>query len=130
MSPVHIFLVENDLHWRDRLWSSISVHPDLQMVGAVCSKEEALDHFFYADVVIIDSEIEGIHMEGLRLAKEMNRLQASRIILLTDRYDIDAMLDGMLAGVSRFVSKSDYQELPRIIREVSARRIESDLSTA
>lgn len=125
MSTVHIFLVENDLQWRDRLWVTLSMHPDLQMLGAVCSREEAMEQFMQADVVIMDSEIEGSYQESMRLAKDMNRLSPANIIMMTDRYDMDSMLDGMLAGVKRFVSKANYSDLPRVIREISTKRAES-----
>jgi len=130
MSTIGIFLVESDFEWRDRIWSYLSQQPDMHMIGAVCTKEEALDQFQYADLILMDSHIEGISMEGIRIAKEMKAIKPSRVIMMTDHTDLDTMLDGLLAGVNRFVSKQNLSDIPRIVRQIMVKHSQSDISAS
>lgn len=126
---IGILLVESNFEWRDRIWSYLSHQEGMHMIGAVCSKEEALDQFQDADLIIVNNEIEGSRVEGLSIARAIKQIQPAKIILMTEHTDLDTMLEGLLAGVSRFVSQENFRDIPRIIRQITTNHAESDLST-
>lgn len=119
---IRVLVVDDHPVVREGLVAVLEDHPDLQVIGAVGSAEEALTLAAQArpDVVLLDLELPG--MNGV---DAIPRLVASapdaRVIILT-AYDTDERVLGAInAGAQGYLLKgAAADEIIRAIREVHA----------
>jgi NarL family two-component system response regulator LiaR len=118
MKTTRILLVEQDRVWKDFIQQHLSHQDDFHIIGCAVTKEKALEQFKNADLVLMDINLTGDKYEGIQLAVEMNQLKPTKIIMLTELEDKEIILEAFSAGVTHYIPKSSYRELPHVIRTV------------
>ena len=113
---------ESDMRALVRTW--LELEGGYEVVAEAVDGQEALVAYDRLnapptpDVVILDSRMPGL--SGIDVAEEMlRRVPRQRIVLFTAFADDALVRRAADIGVRRVISKSDYAELPRIIRTIS-----------
>jgi two-component system, NarL family, response regulator NreC len=119
MNPIRVLLVDDHQLLRSGIAALLQTQPDLCVVGAVGSAEEALAELsaLTPDVVVTDLTMGGIGgLEGTRwLAGD-----GVRIVVLTVHSEEESLLAALEAGASGYVTKaSGEEELFEAIRTVA-----------
>ena len=118
--PVTVFAVEDDARQLRALHKLLEARPELKLVGAASSGEQALRDLPAADpdVVLMDLELPG--MNGIEATRAV-RARSSRpeILVLTSYEDEDHVFEAMRAGASGYVVKgASASKLAEAIAEV------------
>src|SRR5688500_3773153 len=104
--PVRVLIVDDHRAFGESLQIAISTRTDMECVGVAGSVPEALELVAAhpPDVVLMDVELPGIDgIEGTRLVLE--RVPASRVLILTAHAELDLMTRAADAGASGFLAK-------------------------
>lgn len=125
MSPIRVWIVEDDPDWLRGLASYIGGQPDMTVALAADEPEtvrRALSEGLpEADVVLMDIMLHG-HPAGIELAEETARLTGARVIMLTSMEEKEFIFRSFQAGAIDYQIKADYESLPQAIRSAFARR--------
>jgi two-component system, NarL family, response regulator NreC len=119
MTPIRILVVDDHLLFRAGIAALLHTEPDLAVVGAVGSAEEALDLLATAepDVVLMD-----ISMSGLGGLEGTRRLVAegtgARVVVLTVHPEEEWLVAALEAGASSYVTKESAEE--RLLEAIRA----------
>jgi NarL family two-component system response regulator LiaR len=118
-----ILIVDDEADMRALVRTWLELEGDYEVVAEAVDGREALvvydrlDAPPTPDVVILDSRMPG--PSGIEVAEEMlRRVPSQRIVLFTAYADDDLVDRAADIGVRRVISKSDYADLPRVIRAV------------
>lgn len=118
---IGILLVEDDPVWRTMLTKFLDQEPDMRVLAAAASKEEAIAFCANnkADVVLMDIHLAGGNSDGIEATLELSLMGcAAKIIALTTLNNEDVVIDAFTAGALQFISKSDFRTIPDVIRSV------------
>ncbi|NIK71513.1 response regulator transcription factor [Paenibacillus sp. BK033] len=118
MSTIKIFLVEDDPDWIRAMSAYLNSEPDLEVAGFATSSREALEKAQQLDfdVVLLDIQLTDYQEEGIHTAIELNDIHPARIIMLTSMKDESIIMQAFTAGAVNYVEKTNYKELPHVIR--------------
>ncbi len=123
MAPISVLAVDDHQVFADALAVRLSVEPDLDPVTVAYSVAEASSRLSRTpvDVVILDYSLgDGT---GTELAERLQQLSpSSRVIILTAAQSIEAVVDGLSAGVRAWLPKTVDTALPRQRHPRRARR--------
>jgi DNA-binding NarL/FixJ family response regulator len=122
MAPISVLAVDDHQVFADALAMRLSVERDLDPVTVAYSVAEAASRLSRApvDVVILDYSLgDGT---GTELAERLQQLSPkARVIILTASQSIEAVVDGLSAGVRAWLPKTvDTAHLVDVIRGVHA----------
>ncbi|MEK3884548.1 response regulator transcription factor [Paenibacillus sp. PL2-23] len=116
--PIKVLIVEDDPDWIKAMTSYLNREPDMLVVGAAVTSEEALRlaEALSFDVVLMDIQLTKGGFEGIYTAMEIHDIRPAKIIMLTSVTDEEVMTQAFTAGAVNYVEKTRYQELPSAIR--------------
>jgi DNA-binding NarL/FixJ family response regulator len=122
VASISILAVDDHQVFADALQARLSVERDLDPVSVAYSVAEASSRLSRTpvDVAILDYTLgDGT---GTALAEHLRQLSPStRVVILTAVQSIDAVVDGLVAGVRAWLPKTvDMAHLVRVIRGVHA----------
>ncbi|GBF74482.1 DNA-binding response regulator [Paenibacillus sp. 598K] len=115
---IRVFMVEDDPDWIKSVTAFLNHEPDLLVVGAAASEEEALrlaEGLDY-DVVLMDIQLTPSGREGIYAAMRIHELRPVPIIMLSSLTDSDAIMQSFTAGAANYLDKTRFVELPQTIR--------------
>ncbi|WP_167690378.1 response regulator transcription factor [Paenibacillus athensensis] len=116
---IKVLLVDDEEFWRNALTEYLQAEPDLVVIGAVATKEEALQivQLIDIDVAIVDVMLTAYQHDGLEAAGDMIRLKpATKVIVLTSMSEGDIIIDTFALGAVNFIEKTAYKDLPEAVR--------------
>jgi NarL family two-component system response regulator LiaR len=113
-----VLIVEDDPDWIKAITSFLNREPDMLVVGAATTTDEALKlaGTLTFDVVLMDIQLNGSGHDGIYTAMELHDIHPAKIIMLTSLTDETAMTRSFTAGAVNFIEKTRYKELPAAIR--------------
>ncbi|MBZ5752608.1 MULTISPECIES: response regulator transcription factor [Metabacillus] len=118
---IKVLLVEDDPFWRETLVNDLNQENDIEMVGIALTQEEAVAavHTQDIDVILMDINLTGNHLDGLEATREISRYQKGqiKIIMLTSFYEKDIILDSFRKGAVNYITKHNYQDIVNAIRD-------------
>jgi DNA-binding NarL/FixJ family response regulator len=121
MSEISVIVVDDHPFFRQGVVDSLSLEPDIRMVGQAATGEEALEliHSLYPQVAVVDINLPGIN--GLQVTHQVIAEKIpTRIILLTGYDDSEQILHAAIAGAAGYCAKDiEPRHLTTIIRHVS-----------
>lgn len=118
MDNIRIVIVEDDLIFQKAIISFINKQPDMIIVGAVSTKNDAiyLAKSLEIDLILMDINLNGNECDGVIAAMEILQFSEAKIIMLTGIEDTATIMDSFTAGAVHYILKENYLEIPNIIR--------------
>ena len=121
MKQITIVVVADHPLFRQGVVDSLSLEPDMSVVGQSANGDEALTMIraLRPNVAVLDVNLPGMNGQQITHQVTQDKLP-TRILLMTGYDDVEQAIHAALAGASAYCSKSlQPQILPRIIREVA-----------
>ncbi|WP_165822464.1 response regulator transcription factor [Paenibacillus montanisoli] len=122
--PIKVLLVEDDPFWRERLAEDLSKEPDIAVVMAAATKEEALQagNSMDIDVVLMDINLTENQLDGLEITRELTLASkaAVKIIMLTSLTEREVIIKSFQNGAVNYINKSNFEDIAVAIREASS----------
>ena len=123
---IKILLVEDDSFWRETLETDLNQENDLEVVSVALTREEAVIAVksLDIDVILMDINLTGHNLDGLDATKEISRfLQGQiKIIILTSFSEKEVILDSFRKGAVNYLTKNNYQDIVKAIRDAYANK--------
>ncbi|WP_068775918.1 response regulator transcription factor [Paenibacillus sp. FJAT-26967] len=118
MSHIKVLLVEDDPDWIKAMTAFLNREPDILIVGAASSPEEAirLAGTLVFDVVLMDIHLTEMGLDGIYTAIEIHEIHPAKIIMLTSVNDEEVIRQAFTAGAVNYIDKTRFAELPHAIR--------------
>ncbi|MEF3302912.1 response regulator transcription factor [Paenibacillus sp. GYB003] len=118
MNPIKLFLVEDDPDWVKAMTAFLNKEPDMLVVGAAASREEAvrMAGTLEFDVALLDICLTPGKLDGIYAAAELLDVREAKVIMLTSLDEETVVTQAFTAGAVQYVAKSDYRLLPQTIR--------------
>ena len=116
---IGVLIVEDDPVWRMMLTRFINFEPDLHVLQAVATKEEAIAYCTRntVDLVLMNINMSGRNLDGIEAILELNLMGIdAKIIALSSYNHEQIILDAFTAGAMHYVSKTEYRKIPEFIR--------------
>jgi DNA-binding NarL/FixJ family response regulator len=117
---VHILLVEDSEPFFDFVTSTLSLHPDLQVVGEAQNGLDAVEkaEALQPDVILLDVGLPGLN--GIAAAHQIRKLVPdAKIIFLTQESSPDVVAEAFRLGAWGYVIKVHAsKDLPRALDAV------------
>ena len=124
MTPIRLFMVEDDWMCREALQSVIQQAAFIEMVGSAADGEKALSRIplLQPDVVLMDIRLSG-EISGIDATALLTRACPQvKVIILTNSQDEERLHAAIQAGAAGFLLKSEIHDpavILRAIREVN-----------
>lgn len=119
---IRLLCVDDHRLVRDGIVGIINRQPDMMVVAAGGSGEEAVELYrtYQPDVTLMDVRLDG--MGGLEATRQIKRMApAARIIMLTVHWGDEDIFQAFEAGAATYVHKNALSDdLLRVIRQVHA----------
>jgi DNA-binding NarL/FixJ family response regulator len=122
---IRVGIIEDDLLFLHALSGFLKQQEEIVIVGSASDIQSAIRfgiHKEEMDVLLVDCCLEQSVYDGIRVIQEIREQRKGaplKYIFLTSVEDHDVILKSYAAGASRYILKSDYQELVSVIRNVS-----------
>jgi DNA-binding NarL/FixJ family response regulator len=118
MSPIKVFLVDDDPEWLAMMKVFLGSFPDITVVGVAATRNEAVSmaQALEMDVILMDINLTETRYDGIYAAAEICRHKAVKILMLTSLNEEDVILNSFIAGAVNYIPKSRYPEIPEAIR--------------
>ncbi|TNJ64220.1 response regulator transcription factor [Paenibacillus hemerocallicola] len=118
---IRVMLVEDDPFWRERLTEDLGKEPDIEVVAAAATGQEALEAAatIGMDVVLMDINLSENRLDGLDATKELMLARQSelKIIILTSLTEKEIIVKAFQNGAVNYIGKSNFHHITRAIRE-------------
>ncbi len=120
MNLIKVLIVEDDPDWIKALTFFLNREEDICIIGSTSDKENAVQMVksIEIDIVLMDMVLGENQYGGICITEELARLNKAKIIVLSSVSSKDIIAKCLTAGAVRFVNKTDYRELPSILRSV------------
>lgn len=122
MNKISLLIIDDHPLFRQGVVDSLSLEPDMRVVGQAASGEEALDliRSLHPTVAVLDVNLPGINGQQITHLVTQEKLP-SRIVLMTGYDDIQQAIHAAMAGAAAYCAKDiEPQILMRTIRDVAA----------
>ncbi|WP_034670472.1 response regulator transcription factor [Ectobacillus panaciterrae] len=123
-SIIKVMLVEDDEFWRQQLSLDLNKEEDIQVVKAAATKQEALEAFqtMEIDVILMDINLTENQLDGLEATRDisMNKELKTKVIMLTSLTDKEIILKSFQSGAINYITKSNFRDIVKAIREAYA----------
>jgi two-component system, NarL family, response regulator DevR len=118
MSQIKVFLVDDDPEWLAMMKIFLGSFPDITVVGAAATRNEAVSmaQVLDMDVILMDIILTETRYDGIFAAAEICRHKEVKILMLTALNEEDMILNSFIAGAVNYFPKSRYPEIPEAIR--------------
>lgn len=118
MNPIKLLLVEDDPDWVKAMTAFLNREPDLLVVGAAADADEALAaaRALPFDAVLMDIQLSGSRLDGIRTAIELLEIRPAKILMLTSLGDERHITESFTAGAVNYIEKSHFRDIPQAIR--------------
>ncbi|WP_010269117.1 response regulator transcription factor [Paenibacillus senegalensis] len=116
---IQVLLVEDDPDWVDAVRQYLQRESDIEVAGTACSPEEALrlSTRLVFDIALLDIQLTPGKTDGIDLALQLAESHPSaKLIMLTSLSEEQTIQQAFTAGALQYVLKSQFRELPYIIR--------------
>jgi NarL family two-component system response regulator LiaR len=120
MNEIKVALVDDDSGWIKAMISFLNNEDDMRVVGTAVNPDDsiALAKTIDIDVFLIDVDLGINRLNGIKVAAKIMEISECKIVILTCLKDEDIVTDAFAVGVVQFVSKENFLEIPKVIREV------------
>jgi DNA-binding NarL/FixJ family response regulator len=117
MDNIRLLIVEDDKDWLRGLTSYLAMQPDIKVVAAAATGDEALGALAdnEIDVVLMDIMLAS-SMEGIWLTSQITASTSVRVIMLTSMEEKELIFEAFQAGAVDYHIKSEYTSIPAAIR--------------
>ncbi|MHA6480915.1 response regulator [Paenibacillus sp. strain BS8-2] len=117
-NPIRVLIVEDDSDWIKAITSFLNREPDMLVVGAATTHDEALmlARTLTFDVALMDIQLSGSGYEGIYTTLELHDIHPAKIIMLTSVTEETIMMQAFTAGAVNYIEKTRFKELPQAIR--------------
>jgi len=124
LRKIKILLVEDDPGWKETVSYFLDREPDLFLVGAAQTKEDAVSlvRMLDIDVVLINAMLNGTGTDSLEAALEINSIKPIKMMMVTFTDQKQLALEAFANGVINFIVKAHEEEIPAAIRAVYGNR--------
>jgi DNA-binding NarL/FixJ family response regulator len=122
MNKISLLIVDDHPLFRQGVVDSLSLEPDMRVVGQAAGGEEALDliRSLHPTVAVVDVNLPGINGQQITHLVTQEKLP-SRVVLMTGYDDIQQAIHAAMAGAAAYCAKDiEPQILMRTIRDVAA----------
>lgn len=118
MEKIRVLFVEDDPNWKDMVSYYMDKKPDLNLVGTVRNKEDAvrLVQMLEIDVVVMDAALNGTGVECVEAVLEINSIKPSKMIMVTFTDQQELILEAFANGVTNYIVKAHAEEIPDTVR--------------
>ncbi|GGA03554.1 DNA-binding response regulator [Paenibacillus marchantiophytorum] len=118
MASLNILIVEDDPVWLKCISDYLERETDMKGSHRASSREEAIQicREVYPDVVLMDIHLSDGKFDGIDAVLEIKTIIETKIIMLTSFTDKEMIINSFAAGAVSYVAKSDYKQLPSVIR--------------
>ncbi|RPK03266.1 hypothetical protein BSBH6_02740 [Bacillus subtilis] len=125
MDKIRLMIVEDDAVWMKCISELVQKETDIIVVSQAFTKEEALQiDSPDVDVVLMDLTLsEGEELGGLHLSRELNEKGFEKIIMLTSWDEPAVILESFDIGVTNYINKTSYKDIPKAIREAYSDKV-------
>ncbi|KJJ41465.1 LuxR family transcriptional regulator [Bacillus subtilis] len=125
MDKIRLMIVEDDAVWMKCISELVQKETDIIVVSQAFTKEEALQiDSPDVDVVLMDLTLsEDEELGGLHLSRELNEKGFEKIIMLTSWDEPAVILESFDIGVTNYINKTSYKDIPKAIREAYSDKV-------
>jgi NarL family two-component system response regulator LiaR len=118
MNQIRVLLVEHDPVWQMQVKTCLCNEPDLMLLGAVGTKEEALQivRTLQVDVVVMAVLLSEDEPVGIEAALEIGRQDKTKIIMLSVVQQERIIVEAFGHHACNYVHKSHLADIPEAIR--------------
>lgn len=118
MDKIRIGLIEDDSGWLKAMVNFLNNEDDIIIVGTAMNKNDGINlaRNLQIDVFLIDVILNENNYDGIYVAAEILEATRCKIIMLSCVKDEKIVADCFAAGAVHFISKEDYEDIPKIIR--------------
>ncbi len=120
MSKIKILLVEDDPDYLKVMSNFLNREEDLVVVATASDKDTAitLSKTLDLDIILMDINLSGNKYDGIIAAADINQFKKVKIVMLSSMVETDIITHSFTAGAVNYISKNNYQEIPKVLREI------------
>lgn len=124
MDRIKIAIVEDDIDWLKMMIAFLNEEKEFMIVGTATNKNEAIQLAKAVDIdlIIMDINLSGNKTDGIQTAAELRGFCTAKIIMLSVFDESDLIIDSFAVGAVSFLPKNKFQNLPILIKEVTAQK--------
>src|SRR5690554_1997543 len=118
MNQIRVFIIEDDMVWLKGLSEFLLENADLHIVGTAYNQAQALEQLTHieVDVLLMDIMLDQSKLDGIELAFQLICLTSAKIIMLTSLSEERFIVEAFSAGVTNYIQKFNFKEIPDAIR--------------
>lgn len=117
---IRIALIEDDLGWLKAMVSFLNNEDDILIVGTAMNKKDGINlaKNLQVDIFLVDINLMENKYDGIYAAVEILEATQCKIIMLSCVKDEKIVADSFAVGAVHFISKEDYEDIPKVIRTI------------
>ena len=117
---IRIALIEDDSGWLKAMVSFLNNEDDIIIVGTAMNKNDGINlaKNLQIDIFLVDINLKENEYDGIYAAVEILEATQCKIIMLSCIKDEKLVADSFAAGAVHFISKEDYEDIPKVIRTI------------
>lgn len=117
---IRIALIEDDLGWLKAMVSFLNNEEDFIIVGTAMNKNDGINlaKNLQVDIFLVDINLMENKYDGIYAAAEILEATQCKIIMLSCVKDENIVADSFAVGAVQFISKEDYEDIPKVIRRI------------
>ena len=119
-NKIRIALIDDDLGWLKAMVSFLNNEDDIIIVGTAMNKKDGINlaKNLQVDIFLVDINLTQNKYDGIYAAAEILESVQCKIIMLSCVKDDKTVADSFAAGAVEFISKEDYEDIPKVIRKI------------
>jgi len=120
MNKINIAIIEDDSGWLKAMISFLNNEEDFVIVGTAMNKNDGINlaKALQIDVFLVDINLNENELDGIYAAVNILEVSKCKIIMLTCLKGEKIVADSFAAGAVNFISKEDYEDIPKVIRRI------------
>ncbi|MFZ5987769.1 MAG: response regulator [Bacillota bacterium] len=120
MHKIKVMIIDDDLDWIETMRGFLDNYDEISIIATANNRTDAVElvKTLDIDIVLLDVNFKGKN-EGMCIASDIHRLKnQTKIIMLTCMDQEEIILNSFLMGVSNYIYKTNYRQVPYIIRDM------------
>jgi DNA-binding NarL/FixJ family response regulator len=120
VNKIRIALIEDDPGWIKAMVSFLNKEDDIIVVGIAMNKNDGINlaKNLQIDIFLVDINLKENNYDGIYAAVEILEATKCKIIMLSCVKDEKTVADSFAVGAVNFISKEDYEDIPKVIRTI------------